>query len=78
MPRRHSCHPPHIESLAEHYALMLRQKEMRSIPESQEAAWETVDLNSLSQGEFRSIGEKRWPMKPSGVLDFRRFSPGLA
>ena len=36
--------PPHIESLAQHYALMLRQKEMRSIPEPQEAAWEMVDL----------------------------------
>ena len=48
--------PPHIESLAQHFARLLRQKEMRSIPEPQEAAWETVDLNSLSQGEFRTIG----------------------
>ena len=48
--------PPHIESLAQHYAHLLRQKEMQSIPTPQEADWETVDLNSLSQGEFRTIG----------------------
>ena len=47
---------PHIESLAQHYAGMLRQKEMQSIPVPQEAEWEKVDLNSLSQGEFRTIG----------------------
>ena len=47
---------PHIESLAQHYAGMLRQKEMRSIPTPQEADWEKIDLNSLSQGEFRTIG----------------------
>lgn len=33
--------PPHIESLAQHYALMLRQKELRSVPESQEALLST-------------------------------------
>ena len=48
--------PPHIESLAQHYAHILRQKEMYSIPTPQEADWETVDINSLSQGEFRTIG----------------------
>lgn len=48
--------PPHIESLAQHYAQMLRQKEMQSIPTPEEHNWETVDLNSLSQGEFRTIG----------------------
>lgn len=48
--------PPHIESLAQHYAQLLRQKEMQSIPTPQEADWETVDLNSLSQGEFRTVG----------------------
>ena len=47
---------PNIESLAQHYAGMLRQKEMRSIPTPQEADWEKIDLNSLSQGEFRTIG----------------------
>lgn len=48
--------PPHIESLAQHYARLLRQKEMQSIPAAEEADWQTVDLNSLSQGEFRTIG----------------------
>lgn len=48
--------PPHIESLAQHYARLLRQKEMQSIPAREEADWQTVDLNSLSQGEFRTIG----------------------
>ncbi|MEI9479382.1 MAG: IS1634 family transposase [Deltaproteobacteria bacterium] len=47
---------PHIESLAQHYAGLLRQKEMQSIPLPQEAEWEKVNLNSLSQGEFRTIG----------------------
>lgn len=48
--------PGHIESLAQHYAELLRQKEMQSIPKPEEADWQTVDLNSLSQGEFRTIG----------------------
>jgi len=47
---------PHIESLAQHYAGLLRQKEMQSIPVSRDAEWEKVDLNSLAQGEFRTIG----------------------
>ena len=47
---------PHIESLAQHYAGLLRQKEMQSIPLPQESEWEKVDLSSLSQGEFRTIG----------------------
>lgn len=48
--------PPHIESLAEYYAQLLRQKEMRAIPTEEEAEWERVNLGSLSQGEFRTIG----------------------
>ena len=48
--------PAHIESLAQHYASLLRQKEMQSIPAPEEADWQTVDLSSLSQGEFRTIG----------------------
>ena len=47
---------PHIESLAQHYASLLRQKEMQSIPLTREAEWEKIDLNSLAQGEFRTIG----------------------
>ena len=48
--------PPHIESLAHHYAGMLRRKEMQSVPVSEQPDWDTVDLNSLSQGEVRTIG----------------------
>ena len=50
--------PAHIESLASHYAQMLRRKEMQSIPSTteQQPVWETVDLGSLSQGEPRTIG----------------------
>ena len=47
---------PHIESLAQHYAQLLRRKEMKSVPVSEEHDWETVDLNSLSQNESRTIG----------------------
>lgn len=49
---------PHIESLAQHYAQLLRRKEMESLPppEKQEADWQTVDLSSLSQSECRTIG----------------------
>jgi len=69
--------PPHIESLAQHYALMLRQKEMRSIPEPHEAAWETVDLNSLSQGEFRSIGGEAVANEAFRRLGFPEILAGL-
>jgi transposase len=50
--------PPHMESLASHYASLLKRKEMQSIPtaKEQEHDWESVDLNSLSQGECRTIG----------------------
>ena len=48
--------PPHIESLTQHYALLLQQKKMKSIPIPQEFDWETIDLNSLSQSESRTIG----------------------
>lgn len=47
----------HIETLAQHYARMLQQKEMSSVPvASPEPAWETVDLNSLHTSVFRTIG----------------------
>ena len=49
-----SCH---IETLAQHYASMLRQKEMRSVPvASPEPQWETIDMNSMNSSIFRSIG----------------------
>jgi transposase len=47
---------PEIESLAHYYAGMLRRKEMQSAPVSEDPDWETVDLNSLSQSEVRTIG----------------------
>jgi len=48
---------PHIEELAQHYAQQLKRKEMHSVPVEQEVPdWERVDMNSLSQGESRSIG----------------------
>ena len=47
---------PHIESLAHYYAGMLRRKEMQSVPVSEQPDWETVDLNSLSHSEVRTIG----------------------
>lgn len=69
--------PPHIESLAQHFASMLVQKEMQSIPESQEATWETVDLNSLSQGEFRSIGGEVVAYQAFRHLGFEEILTGL-
>ena len=50
--------PDHIESLASHYARVLRRKEMQSVPSSpeQQPDWETVDIGSLSQGEPCTIG----------------------
>ena len=50
--------PPHIESLALHYAQLIQQKGLQSIPipQEQEPDWGTVDLNSLSQGQFRTLG----------------------
>lgn len=49
--------PPHLESLAQHYASMLRQKEMSSVPvATPEPVWETIDMNSMNSSVFRSIG----------------------
>lgn len=48
----------HIEEQAQHYARLLRRKEMQSVCvlEEEEADWERVDINSVSQGECRTIG----------------------
>ncbi|MCL0058332.1 transposase [Dehalococcoidia bacterium] len=50
--------PDDIESLAHHYAQLIRQREMHSLPIEQEKEpdWETVDLKSLSQSGSRTIG----------------------
>lgn len=62
--------PPHIEPLAQHYAGMLRQKEMASVPvASPEAAWETIDMNSIGTSDFRSIGGEiagKWAFEKLG------------
>lgn len=49
--------PPYLETLAQHYADLLRQKEQRSVPEaSTKPVWETIDMNSMSSSVFRSVG----------------------
>ena len=49
--------PAHIETLAQHYAGMLRQKEISSLPVAEEEpVWETLNMNSLNTSVFRSIG----------------------
>jgi transposase len=48
----------HIESLAQYYAQLIRQKEMHSLPVADKPPpdWQTLDLNSLSPGKSRTIG----------------------
>jgi transposase len=62
--------PADIEMLAQHYAGMLRQKEMASVPvAAPEAAWETIDMNSLGASVFRSIGGEiagKWAFEKLG------------
>ena len=50
--------PDHIETLAQHYAQLIRQKEMQSLPvaERSHSDWHTVDLNSFAPGQSRTIG----------------------
>lgn len=59
-----------IEILAQHYAGMLEQKEMASMPAAKaEPAWETVDLNTLKSGQVRSIGGEiagKWAFEKLG------------
>lgn len=46
-----------IEALAQYYATLLRRKEMQSMPlAAAEPEWETIDLNSQGQSEFRTLG----------------------
>lgn len=46
-----------IESMAQHYAGMLRQKEISSLPVvKEEPVWETIDMTSLNSSVFRSLG----------------------
>jgi transposase len=55
--------PAPMETLAQHYAALLRQKEMQNQAlatqeghEATEPEWEMVDLNSQSQSQFRTLG----------------------
>lgn len=68
---------PHIESLAQYHAQVLRQKEMRAIPAAEEAEWERVNLKSLSQNEFRTIGGEAVAYNAFKGLGFPRILAGL-
>jgi transposase len=50
--------PDHIEELARHYAQIIRQKEIQSLPEIEKplSDWHKVDLNSFTPGQSRTIG----------------------
>jgi transposase len=50
--------PDNIEILAQHYAQMIRQNEMQSLPvaEKPPTDWHTVDMNSITPGRSRTIG----------------------
>ena len=51
---------PHLESLARHYADLLRQQEFsRAAVATEEAQWETVDLASLSTGDCLGQRDER-------------------
>jgi len=69
--------PPHLESLAHHYASMLRRKEMQSIPTPEQPDWETVDLSSLSQSEPRTIGAESAGWDAFKRLGFPQILTGL-
>jgi transposase len=63
-----------IEGLAQHYASLIRRKEMQSVPskpsEASAAEWEKVDLNSITQEEVRTVGGEIigwWAFKTLGV-----------
>jgi transposase len=65
------------QKLAAHYARMLRRKEMLRVAtekaEGEEAQWETVDFNTLSHGESRTIGGEA-----IGYYAFKRIGlPGI-
>lgn len=58
--------PEPVEQLAQHYARLLRQRELQRAavaPEKSEAEWETVDLRSLTSGECRTLGGEAVALK---------------
>lgn len=64
----------HIESLAQHYAQLIRQKEMHSLPveEKPPPEWQTVDMNSLTPGKSRTIGGEALGYEAFEKLGFPR------
>lgn len=63
-----------IEELAQHYAGLIRRKEMESVPSKPAgvaaAQWEKIDLNSITQEEVRTIGAEVigwWAFKTLGI-----------
>lgn len=65
---------PSTEELAQHYARLIRRKEMQSIPAAPLDAvgkdMETVDLNSITHEEVRTIGGEAigwWAFKELGI-----------
>lgn len=65
-----------FEELAQHYAGLIRRKEMQSIPSKPTGApvaeWEKVDLNSITQEEVRTIGAEVigwWAFNTLGIND---------
>ena len=62
----------HVEDLAQHYARLLRRKEMTGIvpQETQTPDWETVNLNTMAMGESRTIGGEAiawWAFRKLGL-----------
>jgi transposase len=66
--------PDNIEKLAQHYAQLIRQKEMQSISETEKplSDWHTVDLNSFMPGQSRTIGGESLGYDAFQKLDFPR------
>jgi transposase len=62
----------HIEKLAQHYAQIIRQKEIQSVPEIEKAHfdWDKVDLNSFAPGQSRTIGGESLGYDAFQRLDF--------
>jgi len=66
--------PDPVETLAQHYAQMIRQKEMQSLPvrEKPPADWQRVDLHSFRPGQSRTIGGESLGYDAFQKLDFPR------
>jgi len=69
----------HIESLAQHYAQLIRQKELQSLPvtEKEHSDWDSVDLNSFASGKSRTIGGEAVGYDAFQKLEFPRILANL-